>query len=856
MKISFITTVFNEEKTLRKFLDSLLLQTKLPNEIIIVDGGSTDKTVDRIKNYESRIKGKRIKFKVIIKKGNRSVGRNEAIRNATGDVIVCTDAGNILDKDWIKNITKPFVSQKSSSSVDVVAGYYKGKAKNIFQKCLIPYVLVMPNKVNPDEFLPATRSMAFTKQIWKKAGGFDERLSHNEDYAFAQKLKEKKAKIIFAKDAIVNWIPRNTFKEAFVMFFRFAFGDAEAGIWRTSVLLLFARYFLGLYFIFLSLLYKSVVPLAIIATAFVAYIFWSIKKNYHYVNQKQAKIILPLLQFTADIAVLSGTLMGAWKRLVRFNYLSYISNNKFLFFIIGAYTLITLLTLTWGIPNEQHPFPYHMDEWHQLLAVANTFRYGTPNVFGSANGTILEFVLSGFYLIPFTLFQIVNPFELQIDNWVMRERVFAILRLQTIGWGILSLFVLYKITAMIKISKSLTLFLFTFTPVWLILSGHFKYDIALMFWILLSYLFFFQFIQKPTNKNFILAAIPPALAMSVKISALPLLLLYGLLYFFFHPEWKRSFRYLIIGVSLFIALVLLFGVPDTIFGKGNVLLYLYENLVLIPGSTATFALHENVYQYLYLHVYPIIFGHGLMALFGVSLAIFLFLIIKQGIKKSFKKYSIEIFILISIGVFLLSLLTQQVWGTGNRALVLLPLFVLFSSCVMRYALKMQSLRRGIIGFMVVAFAIQLFVSFAWVHTKLTEAPQEQASSWITASIKQGKTIGLEQIPIYQGVPDILQKEFYFNDYGIGAANSYQYTIVDSRSKNLPEVIVLTNLEINEYVIRENPQKLLRERMEKEGYREIVRFSPDLRYSDVFANHADYFFSGLVAFPLSIAVFEK
>jgi len=134
MKISLIATIFNEENSIKNFLDSILLQSKNPDEIVLVDGGSTDRTIEGIKKYESRIKKKKITFKLIVKIGNRSKGRNEAIRNAASDIIVCSDAGNILDKNWLKNISKPF----EDKSVDVVAGYYKGLAKNVFQKCLIP----------------------------------------------------------------------------------------------------------------------------------------------------------------------------------------------------------------------------------------------------------------------------------------------------------------------------------------------------------------------------------------------------------------------------------------------------------------------------------------------------------------------------------------------------------------------------------------------------------------------------------------------------------------------------------------------------------------------------------------------
>src|SRR5262249_15008730 len=148
----------------------------------------------------------------------------------------------------------------------------------------------------------------------------------------------------------------------------------------------------------------------------------------------------------------------------------------------------------WGIPNQNHPFPYHMDEWHQLQAIANTFRYGTPNTTGSANGTMFEFLLTGFYLIFLTILKIINPFVLTIDNSLMRERVFEMLRINSAIWGTLSIFVFHGILKYLKLPKKLGIFLFTFTPIWLMLSGYFKYDIALMFWILLSILFLIRFV--------------------------------------------------------------------------------------------------------------------------------------------------------------------------------------------------------------------------------------------------------------------------------------------------------------------------------------------------------------------------
>lgn len=314
MKISFITTVFNEEKTIEGLLESLKSQTKKPDEVIIVDGTSTDKTVERIKNFEPRFK-KESKFELIQKKGNRSVGRNEAIRNARGDLIVCTDAGCILQKDWIEQIAKPF----KDSKVDVVAGYYEGLPKNIFEKCLIPYVLVMKDKVNLENFLPATRSMAFKKSFWEKAGKFDERLSNNEDYSFARKLKKVNAKIVFAKDAIVYWIPRENIKESFIMFYRFALGDGESGLFRPKVAFVFLRYISGLILVSLYLFSGNTSLLLLVSLFLLSYIFWAILKNFKYIKHPYAYFYLPLLQFVSDFAVLLGTSIGIVNRLGKRN---------------------------------------------------------------------------------------------------------------------------------------------------------------------------------------------------------------------------------------------------------------------------------------------------------------------------------------------------------------------------------------------------------------------------------------------------------------------------------------------------------------------------------------------------------
>lgn len=274
-KASLIVTVFNEQDTITGFLKSAVNQTVLPEEIVVVDGGSKDNTIKKIHEF---ITPKEVSIKILSKKGNRSVGRNEAVKSSKNEIILCSDAGCILERNWVDEITLPFKDR----SVDVVAGYYKGIAKSYFQKCLLPFVLVMKDKIDINNFLPATRSMAFKKNIWKKIGGFDENLSHNEDYNFALKLKNK-AKIVFAQDAVVKWIPRKNVSESFFMFLRFAYGDGESNLIRGKVLLIYARYAFFVYLVILTFLEKSFFLLSLVFLLPLLYVIWSIKKNYKYV---------------------------------------------------------------------------------------------------------------------------------------------------------------------------------------------------------------------------------------------------------------------------------------------------------------------------------------------------------------------------------------------------------------------------------------------------------------------------------------------------------------------------------------------------------------------------------------------
>lgn len=844
LKTSLILTVYNEEKTISDFLKSLKLQSQKPSETIIVDGASSDKTKSIIEKFIRE--NKNLNIHLIVKKGNISIGRNTAIKFAKNNLILCTDAGCILDKNWVKKISDSFKSPK----VEVVSGFYKPTGKSIFQKCLGTYTSVMSDKLDEENYLPSSRSIAFKKSAWEKAGKYPQWLDRGEDLYFAKKLKEKNVNFKFVKDAIVYWSQKKNIKDAFMQFFGYAKGDGIAKNYRPQIPFIYLRYLFAFYLLFLTVLERSFLGIIFLFIFLSGYFLWAIKKNYKYVKEKKAIIYLPLLQITSDIAVMTGFGLGLLKNVTFKKILQTIKNNKFLILVLSIYSFFLLYTLRWGIPNFYHPFPYHMDEWHQFQAARSIAKYGTPNVLGSANGPMFQYLSYTIYLIPFTLLKIINPISLEINDWVMRERIFELLRINTIIYGNLAIIVFYKILKILRIPKE-TIIFFVFTPIFIILSGYFKYDIALLFWINVTILFFIRFAKNPTRENYLLAAIPAALSISAKLSAMPFAPLYILVFFMFSSSWRKNIKTLIFGLLLFSTCILFFTIPDTLFGKGSPLLVFYENVIDAPKDNSNFIFNTNVYFYL-LKTSPILYGWGVIILFILSSITFPFLILKKNKNKVFE-YRIEIFIFVCIVLFILSLIPLKIFASGNKLLVLLPFMVLIIGFVFREFSKNKKIKNFIRIALYILLFIQIIESVLWMRIKIDTPIQVASSKWITSNIKHGETIGLENIPIYQNIPEILQKEFYYADSGVENGNLYQYKIVDSNTQNLPDYIVITNDALLRNLQKKSPKKELVIRLEKSGYKKLVTFKVPKPYS---LSDVDGFHSGLFASPFTVSVYKR
>lgn len=113
LSLSVIIPAFNEAKTIERCLNSLKEQTNLPLEILVVDDGSTDDTVKRMREVSDGYKRIRLLSQPHL---GPARARNLAAKQAKGQVLVFVDADMEFAPDFLVNLTQPIFSGKAKGS--------------------------------------------------------------------------------------------------------------------------------------------------------------------------------------------------------------------------------------------------------------------------------------------------------------------------------------------------------------------------------------------------------------------------------------------------------------------------------------------------------------------------------------------------------------------------------------------------------------------------------------------------------------------------------------------------------------------------------------------------------------------
>jgi glycosyltransferase involved in cell wall biosynthesis len=213
-----------------EFLDSIEDQTRAPDEVVIVDGGSTDGTVGLIRE--------RPWVTLLEEPGaNISRGRNLAVAKASHEVIAVSDADCVLSPDWLEMILEPL-----EAGADVSMGLYRPLTSSFFETIAAAVSIKERDEIDPDRYMPSSRSVAFFREVFEDAGGYPEWLEIGEDMFLNHLWRKQGVRMRLAEGAVVYRRPRPDLGAYWRQFAAYAEGDARGGMFPQRHAIRFATY--------------------------------------------------------------------------------------------------------------------------------------------------------------------------------------------------------------------------------------------------------------------------------------------------------------------------------------------------------------------------------------------------------------------------------------------------------------------------------------------------------------------------------------------------------------------------------------------------------------------------------------
>lgn len=196
-RVSFIIPALNRERTLEACLRSIAAQTYPNKEIIVVDGGSWDKTLTIAYRYAT---------KVVSDKGTLGQVRQRGVENSTGDILGIFDSDIVLPtKDWTEKAIQYF---SIDNNVAVVWPFNKAPlGSSIVTQC---YFSLWNNRAsefikqaNKKTLVPGGNSLVLRKAL-EAAGGFNRSLKFGEDLDLGNRIIKLGYQVAIFKEPIIH----------------------------------------------------------------------------------------------------------------------------------------------------------------------------------------------------------------------------------------------------------------------------------------------------------------------------------------------------------------------------------------------------------------------------------------------------------------------------------------------------------------------------------------------------------------------------------------------------------------------------------------------------------------------------
>lgn len=237
MSYSVVIRTYNEESHIGRLLTGLLEQTVVPDDIIIVDSGSTDATLSIVSRFPVSI--------IKIDKSEFSFGRslNFGCKAAKNDLILIVSAHVYpIYKNWVELMLNKFEDFEVAL---VYGGQCGDDTTHYSEKCIMRNWFPKDGETVQDHTFCNNANAAIRKAAWEKYK-YNEELTGLEDVDFARRVKDDGYKIVYQHDAEIVHVHEQTYKQIYNRYYREAlalkkiYPQERVGI-RETLLLFFSN---------------------------------------------------------------------------------------------------------------------------------------------------------------------------------------------------------------------------------------------------------------------------------------------------------------------------------------------------------------------------------------------------------------------------------------------------------------------------------------------------------------------------------------------------------------------------------------------------------------------------------------
>lgn len=222
VKLSVILPCLNCESVISTQLSALEQQRcDQPWEIIIADNGSTDKTLDIVHKYQSRMPH----LRVVDSSARPGAGaaRNLAVPLAKGDYIVFCDADDEVCPGWLQALANALNNHYLvAGTLDLLKlnEAWRIPDHHHFGTRVSPHTETLPYRHAPHLRHAPAANLAIHKDLHSKIKGFDESIVFNQDMDYCLRLQQLGYPLTFVPEAVINYRLRHSMAETYRQMYR------------------------------------------------------------------------------------------------------------------------------------------------------------------------------------------------------------------------------------------------------------------------------------------------------------------------------------------------------------------------------------------------------------------------------------------------------------------------------------------------------------------------------------------------------------------------------------------------------------------------------------------------------------